>query len=116
MGMQVKIQDNYESDRIKIFVSQGEGSDRRTVKYVGNGQMEISIRSVIPEIIAPFLELPREFFDDFLKALLKHADEKGIKPENQTLIEGKFEAQSKHLEDMREILLGKSKITIERKP
>lgn len=65
-----------------------------------------------------FKEAPQSCFEDarptftfanrlgeqFVKAMVEAADKQGIKPEGQSVIEGKYEAQSKHLEDMRTLV------------
>ena len=115
MGMILKVENSYESDLTKLYLMQGERSDRWSLKYIGDGQIEVTFRDPnVPKAVEPFMTMQRDLFDDFLKCLVDYADQNGIKPENQTLIEGKFQAQSEHLADLREILLGDSKVKIER--
>ena len=54
--------------------------------------------------IKPTIELGRFFADDFLKAWVEAAKEKGLKPEEDYIMQGKLEATKYHLEDMRKIV------------
>lgn len=52
----------------------------------------------------PFLVLPTRIMDRILQALVTHLASNGIRPDHQSVTEGKLMAQSYHLEDLRQML------------
>jgi hypothetical protein len=55
----------------------------------------------------PFLEISRIDVDPFLKSIRNQLDERGVKSEPQTKLEGVLEATKFHLQDMRDLVFKK---------
>ena len=66
--------------------------------------------------VKPTIELGRFFADEFIKAWAEAAKEKGFKPEEDYIMQGKLEATKYHLEDMRKIVFEDKKPIIKLDP
>lgn len=51
--------------------------------------------------LKPFLFLPYQMQDDFIKAVLLYANDKGISTQSESELKGKLSATEKHLDDLR---------------
>ena len=93
-------------DHVKIWVLEEKGKDKYEItldkesKYLKQRWLDPND----PQQVESFLELPAEFFSDFVKAVMDYATENNIKTENENLLMGKFEATKEHLADMRKIV------------
>lgn len=94
------------TDSVKIWVLDEQGTNRSQItldketKYLKSTLLDPNE----PKEVEPFLELPTNFFEEFVKAIADFASENNIKTENENLLVGKFDATTKHLEDMRRIV------------
>jgi hypothetical protein len=83
----------------RIFIRYDNGKDRYNVNINADGKLE---QTLMPEFCAtpikPFLELPEDLFDEFIKAVASYAKSKGIETESETFLKGKFQATESHLE------------------
>lgn len=88
----------------KIYVIDDQGKDRYAVNLDEKGNL---IQTLIPEAISctvkPFLELPGNFYQLFIKAIMDHGNEIGLKSINENVLQGKLSATELHLDDMRAI-------------
>lgn len=106
--MKIYIQKPFESsfDGVKIWVIKEIGPNRCQVtidKESGNLKA-LLIDPDNPKELEPFLKLPTELFNEFVKAITEYASDNNIKTENENLLQGKLGATEKHLEDMRKIV------------
>lgn len=54
--------------------------------------------------VKPFMKLPEDQTRELIQGFLDVARDEGMKPHNESHTEGKLEATSKHLEDMRTLV------------
>lgn len=88
----VKIYLKEERDGKIIIIGQGsEGLITQVIELTDGSQTDIK----------PLLEMPHHIFEQFMRATEVYFTQKGIKTENEHLLEGKTNAMEKHLEDMR---------------
>jgi len=85
--------DESEGKRFELTMSDKPGYLKR-----------VELKSDEPKEVEPFLILPSGFFEEFIKGIVEYANNEGIKPKDQTLIEGKYEATKEHLADMRKLV------------
>jgi hypothetical protein len=97
-------QDEY-FDTVKIyFYHEYEDSDGIEIMHYNPENGEWTIKKMKRgEKALPTLELPG-IRDDMIQKLGDALNKFGYKPPEKMLIEGKYEAQSKHLEDMRKLV------------
>jgi hypothetical protein len=102
--LEIRIADDLGEYYTKILVADITG-DRYTVFNLYTGQSSIiQYGEVInPEFImkVPRILIRQGLFQKLITAL----NEYGVKPQEQSNVEGKHEAQSKHLEDLQKILV-----------
>ncbi len=88
---------------VKIWVIEEIGDNRYSISF--DSESKLLTQSLIIDTSAeepvPFLELPSEFFNELVKAIVQHASDNNIKAESETLLQGKLSATEKHLEDLR---------------
>jgi len=106
--MRIYIQKPYASgiDHAKIFVIDEQGTSRFEVtidKESGHLQ-QTKLDEESPRELKPFLSLPNNFFEAFVKAVCNFAQENNIKTDNESVLHGKFSATKEHLEDMRKLV------------
>ena len=89
-------------DAAKIYLLQEGGKNRYALNLDCDGRL---IQTLLEEncatVVKPFLELPSNIFDKFVKAITDYASDNNIKTESETLLQGKLKATEKHLEDLR---------------
>jgi hypothetical protein len=87
------------TDAVKIWVLDERNGSRnaitldRETKHLKSTRLDPDK----PQPVETFLELPYEFFNDFVKAIVTYASENDIKTENDHLLQGKLIATEKHL-------------------
>lgn len=64
-------------------------------------QQELDPIQAEDEPLMPLLTMSAGLANDFVKAVCDFASKKGIKTENENLLQGKLMATEKHLEDLR---------------
>ena len=74
-----------------------------------NYKGEVEIYNPITEEIKPYIygqepEIGLFLDEEMLDALFVELQKRGYKPKEQSFVEGQFESQTKHLEDMRKLL------------
>ncbi len=91
------------TDSVKIYVIDEKNGRRSEIKLdrKSNNLIATVLDDNAANQVEPFLELPMNFFDDFVRAIVKYASENDIKTENENLLQGKLKATEKHLEDLR---------------
>ena len=100
------IQKPLDSTSVKIFAIRETPTDRAQIT-LDRGSFLLYMTALDPNIantIQPLLELPTGFFDEFVLAIVDYANENHIKTEDQTLLQGKYEAAQLHLSDMRKLV------------
>jgi hypothetical protein len=90
-------------DNVRIYVIDEVNGKRseitldRESKYLKSKTLDDTCANQLE----PFLELPENFFNELVKAVVNYAFENNVKTENEHLLEGKLKATEKHLEDLR---------------
>jgi hypothetical protein len=103
--IEVFVQHSYSNGSIEIWVTQERNDGRYNLHFDGeNIEYQKLIPHNITEGLKPLLFLPREIAMYFLKELAIQAKYNGVRPENESRVEGKLEATLIHLEDMRKIV------------
>jgi CobQ-like glutamine amidotransferase family enzyme len=102
----VHIVDRFDCFKTEIWIFENQGSKMFNINYQEDGKLikhplkdEISL----PYEHGPFLSLPKPFADMLFNKIQEQQSNKGIKPKDQTLIEGKLQATESHLQDMRKM-------------
>lgn len=101
--MELIVETDYSKGSSKLYLKTRQ-YDRVVLYGYQNGKMVAQTLDpgIIPERpIIPLLELPHDLGDEFFKAVLNYMSDKGIKTENENLLQGKLSATEKHLEDLR---------------
>jgi hypothetical protein len=89
-------------DAAKIYLLEEEGKNRYAINLDADGRLvQTLLEDGVAPILKPFLELPSNVFDKFVKAVTDYASDNNIKTESETLLQGKLKATEKHLEDLR---------------
>lgn len=100
-NFQIKIQDRPSQFLIDIFIFR-RTHDNKIVIY-GYSNMEDTIREktfLATDAIPPTLTIPTNLLPILLEAITKQ----GVKPPEQSFVNGKLEATTAHLEDMRKLV------------
>lgn len=50
--------------------------------------------------VGPFLDMPRTLWNDFLKAMVNHANDKGVLPNEEYVNQGRMEEIQNHMETL----------------
>jgi len=106
--MKMHIETDYPTRTKKIFL--WEEGHRFDIYYsLKDGQLvarEISIDSCQPlgEPLDPFLVLPYQVADSFIRLIVENCTRQGIHTEKESKLEGRLEATRAHLADMQDIV------------
>lgn len=101
--MEVFIEKSWSHHNVKFFakveMNGGEGFLTQKGRHIAFHQIDPMDPS---QPFEPLLELPRGIAQDFIKAIVKEANNQGIQTENESALKGKLEATEKHLSDLRD--------------
>lgn len=113
-NIKVEIFEEFCSNAISIAIF-SETPDGTCIAHVDNeyGFLNWDLIKQGEMIHKPTLSIDRRTSKSLLKALAEALSKEGIKTENDHKIQGILEAQSKHLEDMRDIVFKNYKPRIE---
>jgi len=102
----VKIAEDVPSGNFKIFIySKGPGNTRAYVSNIKLGELKIiSTGEMIEECMT--------VTESMMKSLFQAFQERGMKPIEQSYVEGKLEAVQEHLKDMRSLVFEDKEIII----
>jgi len=89
---------------VEIFVVEKHDGKTREYTQAESGLLNVKVLEGAGEKVQPFLKLPVNFFQELLAEMVKHATHKGIKTDSESVLQGKFTATEKHLEDMRKLV------------
>jgi DUF1009 family protein len=101
--MQVFVEKDWTSRATRFYIQVEKGNERFIIGQKDGLLIEQHIDPInaTAEPIIPLLEMSDRMADDFIKAIVDYASQKGVKTENENLLMGKLSATEKHLEDMR---------------
>ena len=101
MNNRIEVVKNHYRNTIEIWVIQ-DGSEELNLQYDTIGNIEyVKYRPGL--LLKPLIELPRGLGEEILFSILKYFERNNIKPESESLREGKLIATENHLKDMQEI-------------
>lgn len=101
--MEFIFQEDFHSMSVRMYLKTKQG-DKTCIIGQKDGfliQQTLDPMNFQPEPLIPLLEMNRGFANEFIKAVSDFASNKGIKTENENLLQGKLSATEKHLEDLR---------------
>jgi hypothetical protein len=102
----VNIVDRYDCFKTEIWIMELKGTEMFNINYDGEGKLvrnQFKDELSFPREHGPFLSLPRPFAAMLFMKIQEQQSVNGIKPKDQTLIEGKLQATESHLQDMRKM-------------
>jgi len=101
----VFVQQRFDTRGIEVWIHQERSDGIYNLHFNGeNIDYQKTKTGEITEGLKPLIVLPHIVGFSVLKELAIQAKNIGVKPENESRIEGKFEATEKHLSDMRVII------------
>lgn len=101
--MEFIFQEDFKSMSVRIYLKTKQG-DRTCIIGQKDGlliEQTLDPMNFTAEPFIPLLEMNRDFAREFIKSVCDYASNKGIKTENENLLQGKLSATEKHLEDLR---------------
>lgn len=98
--MELVIQEDFGTNQIKFWLKDDDGYKRIMYGYDGEFVTETIREPTTVDIAKPFLSVPWNFADKFIKAVAEYADKTGVKTEKRDFIEGELIATKRHLEDL----------------
>jgi hypothetical protein len=106
-GMQLIINENFSHMSIEIYGRVIMGNRLLIIGFDGERLIEQEVtreNELMPlKEFKPLLIVGRFMFESLLKAFVEYANNKGMKTENENLLQGKLNATETHLTDMREL-------------
>lgn len=102
----VSVVDRFDCYRTEIWVMELRGTEMFNINLDEKGNLvrnKFEDELKLPREHGPLLSLPKPFATKLFEKLQEEAKSRGIKPKEQSFIEGKLEAAETHLQDMRKM-------------
>jgi hypothetical protein len=104
--LELYIEKSFDCNTMRLWLISRNPRGREFYQYNGGDRLieGTTIEGCArPDTVKPFIELPMEFAKPFLKLMAKALSEEGIKTVDENLLQGKMDAMTDHMADMRNV-------------
>lgn len=104
--MRIHEEKNIINSRVKIHVFLQNGDER---SILGRSHVDSSYIQYVQKVgtmlseddILPFIDLPEDMWNDFVKCVLEYAADNDIKPADQYRMEGEMKQKDEHIKTLK---------------
>lgn len=99
--MKLHVQNQLISDLVKVYLIDQHLERRFSVRVEESSHCSMTALEGKGEELPPFFTMQNKMFENFVKEILKYAQENDIKPEKETALQARLEVTEERLSDMK---------------